>query len=940
MLTGRYAAFHRSIAGSIPSTRLFHDELRTLAYGTDASFYRLIPRLVIAVQNESEVTTVLTEARRFGLPLTFRAAGTSLSGQAVSDSLLVVLGEEWNTWSLNEDASEIRLQPGIVGAHANIFLAPHGKKIGPDPASINAAKIGGIAANNASGMCCGTAQNSYRTLAAMRIIFADGTLLDTASAESRASFTASHATMLGRVNALTERVKANPVLAGRIRHKFKMKNTTGYSLNALVDFDDPLDVIQHLMIGSEGTLGFIAEITYRTVPEHPHKASALMFFPDIATACEAATVLKGTAVDAVELMDRASLRSVENKTGMPPYLKSLDEHVAALLVETRAPQADLLAQQIEAITHALDHLPRTLPIAFTSVPAEFTQLWNIRKGLFPSVGAIRASGTTVIIEDVAFPLPRLAEATLDLQALLRKHGYDEAIIFGHALEGNLHFVFTQEFSTATEVERYRAFLEVVAAMVVNKYDGSLKAEHGTGRNMAPFVELEWGADAYALMQEIKAIFDPEGLLNPGVILNPDPQAHIRNLKPMPVAHEIVDKCIECGFCEVHCPSRTLTLTPRQRIVAVREMSRLRSTGENPRRLASFREAFAYDGDATCATDGLCATSCPVGIDTGKLVKDLRAHDHTPTAESIATVLSNHMAAVTRSMQFGLKIVGLIHSALGTPVMSAISRGLRTVSGGRIPLWNPSMPRGADPVPVRTSVRKNAPAVVYFPSCINRAMGPARNEEDERSLTTVVVELLHRAGYDVIYPENMEGLCCGMPFASKGFKEQGDARAHELEQALLKASQGGKLPVLVDMSPCLYRMKETFTSPLRLLEPVQFILDHAAQHLSFRKLPITVAVHTTCSAEKMGLAGALKTVAERCAERVIVPHGVGCCGWAGDRGFTVPELNAAALAPLRAAIPAGCEGGYSTSRTCEIGLSEHSGIPYRSILYLVEKATRV
>ena len=920
---------------------MFHDELRTLAYGTDASFYRLIPRLVIAVQNESEVITVLTEARRYGLPLTFRAAGTSLSGQAVSDSLLVVLGEDWNTWSLNADASEIRLQPGIIGAHANIFLAPHGKKIGPDPASINAAKIGGIAANNASGMCCGTAQNSYRTLAGMRIIFADGTLLDTSSAESRAAFGASHAAMIGRVHDLAARVKTNTVLADRIRHKFKMKNTTGYSLNALVDFEDPLDIMQHLMIGSEGTLGFIAEVTYLTVPEHPHKASALMLFPDIATACEAVTVLKGTTVDAVELMDRASLRSVENKSGMPPYLKSLDENVAALLVETRAPQADLLTQQIEAITHALDHLPKTLPIAFTAIPAEFTQLWNIRKGLFPSVGAMRASGTTVIIEDVAFPVPRLAEATLDLQALLRKHRYTEAIIFGHALEGNLHFVFTQEFSTAAEIERYRSFLDDVAAMVVKKYDGSLKAEHGTGRNMAPFVELEWGADAYALMREIKAIFDPEGLLNPGVILNADPLAHIRDLKPMPVAHEIVDKCIECGFCEVYCPSRTLTLTPRQRIVAVREMSRLRATGEDPRRLAAFREAFAYDGDATCATDGLCATSCPVGIDTGKLVKDLRAHDHTPTAESIASILSNNMSAVTQGMRLGLNLVGFAHTLLGTPVMSAISRGLRSISGGRIPLWNPSMPRGADRLPVgRKAVDKNAPAVVYFPSCINRTMGTAHGEEDDRSLTTVVVALLHRAGYEVIYPENMDDLCCGMPFASKGFKAQGDLRAHELEQALLKASQGGRLPVLVDMSPCLYRMKEAFTSPLRLLEPVQFILEHAAPKLVFRRLPITVAVHTTCSADKMGLAGGLKTVAERCAERVIVPHGVGCCGWAGDRGFTVPELNAAALARLREAIPDGCEGGYSTSRTCEIGLSEHSGIPYRSILYLVEKATRV
>jgi D-lactate dehydrogenase len=975
MLNNAYASFYQSLLAVIPSERMFHDELHTLAYGTDASFYRLIPKLVIKAESEDEVVTILRHARRNRLPLTFRAAGTSLSGQAISDSVLVLLGQGWNRWSIVDDASKIRLQPGIIGGHANIFLAPYGKKIGPDPASINAAMIGGIAANNASGMCCGTAQNSYRTLAAMRIIFADGTLLDTADPASVRQFGVTHSGMLAQISALSARLKTNAPLADRVRRKFKMKNTTGYSLNALVDFEDPVQIIQHLMIGSEGTLGFIAEVTYHTVPEHPHKASALMLFPDIRTACTAVSILKQAPVDAVELMDRAALRSVENKAGMPDYLKELGPEVASLLVETRAPAADLLSAQMAEITRILENIPKVRPLTFTSKPAEFSVLWNIRKGLFPSVGAMRRSGTTVIIEDVAFPVPRLAEATLDLQALLRKHAYNEAIIFGHALEGNLHFVFTQEFTTASEVQRYQGLIDDVTDMVVRVYDGSLKAEHGTGRNMAPFVELEWGAEAYALMQEIKAIFDPEGLLNPGVILNPDPRAHLKDFKPMPEVDSIIDKCIECGFCEVQCPSRTLTLTPRQRIVTLREMARLRATHENPARLAALQEAFQYDGDATCATDGLCAISCPVEIDTGKMIKDLRLHQHGSSANGIATLLSEHMGAVTGTMRVALNFVHLAHKILGTKAMGSVARGLRSLSGKTIPLWNPAMPRGVDRLSrtnithgtgrirgatmapaagtathaatrevaaapqVNAGATKSSPAVVYFPSCINRAMGPAKDDADQRSLTTVVVELLHRAGFDVILPDHLDELCCGMAFASKGFKKQGDAKAKELEEELLKVSRNGALPVLVDMSPCLYRMKETFTSDLRLMEPVQFILEHAVPHLQFHKQPITVAVHTTCSAEKMGLAGSLKAVAELCAERVIVPQGVGCCGWAGDRGFTVPELNAAALAPLREAIPGGCEGGYSTSRTCEIGLSVHSGVQYQSIVYLVEKATR-
>jgi D-lactate dehydrogenase len=380
MLPAPYRAFVRRIASTIPDGRIITDQLRTLAYGTDASFYRLIPKVVLKVETEQEVTTVLAHARDLALPVTFRCAGTSLSGQAVSDSILVLPGRGWTRWSINRDASHIRLQPGIIGAHANAYLAPHGRKIGPDPASINAAMIGGIAANNASGMCCGTAQNSYHTLSAMRIIFADGALLDTADPESRRLFIQSHRPMVDALSTLASSTKANTPLADRIRHKFKMKNTTGYSLNALVDFDDPIDIIQHLMIGSEGTLGFIAEVTYATVPDHPHKASSLMLFPDIATACSAVPVLKEISADAVEIMDRASLRSVEEKNGMPRFLKELGPHVAALLVETRAAAAGQLATNVEAIISALADFPTVRPLSFTDVAEEYTILWNIRKG--------------------------------------------------------------------------------------------------------------------------------------------------------------------------------------------------------------------------------------------------------------------------------------------------------------------------------------------------------------------------------------------------------------------------------------------------------------------------------------------------------------------------------------------------------------------------------
>ncbi|HBJ29293.1 FAD-linked oxidase C-terminal domain-containing protein, partial [Cobetia sp.] len=529
-------------------------------------FYRLVPQLVVRVHDEQELGHVLRECRARKLPVTFRAAGTSLSGQALTDSVLIQLGGEWRGAKVLEQGSRICLQPGVIGARANQLLAPFGRKIGPDPASINSCMIGGIAANNASGMCCGTAHNSYRTVEDLRVILADGTCLDTASPESVQAFRASHGGLLAELERMAASVRADPELAERIRHKYRLKNTTGYSLNALVDYADGLEILKHLMIGSEGTLGFIASITYRTVIEEPHKAAALVYYPNIDAACRATMLLKMAPVAAVELMDRAALRSVEDAPGMPDVLRALPEEAVALLVDVRGAHHQELEARMAEVARVLEGIETCESWAFTQDAQRYALYWKIRKGLFPAVGAVRDLGTTVIIEDVAFPIERLAEGVGALTEVFQRHGYSQAILFGHALEGNLHFVFPQGFEREGEVARYQALMDDVAQLVGQEYGGSLKAEHGTGRNMAPYVELEWGKDAYALMWRIKEAFDPDNLLNPEVILTRNPRLHLENLKPLPAADPLVDRCIECGFCESVCPSKNLSLTPRQRIV--------------------------------------------------------------------------------------------------------------------------------------------------------------------------------------------------------------------------------------------------------------------------------------------------------------------------------------------------------------------------------------
>ena len=918
-------AFLKVVRGFIPRERIYTDELRRLAWGTDASEYRLVPAAVIRAADENEVSSVLREASRRSVPITFRAAGTSLSGQAVTESVLLVAGRHWEDIRYNEDTT-VTMQPGVIGARVGRFLSRYGRRFGPDPASIASCMAGGIVSNNASGMSCGTEANSDRLLRSIRIVLAEGTVLDTGDEASREEFRRTHPGFVRDIEQLRDVVRADKDLAERIRHKYSIKNVTGLNLRPLIAYDDPFDIIAHLIVGSEGTLAFISEITMDTLPLPSYKASAMVYFPDIVTAAKAVLSIRHLKVSAAEILDNRSLRSVGD-----PHLSEDIPGLTALLCETEASSEEELREQADAIAAAL--APFGAEVRFTGDPTEASRYWALRAGIFPTVGGMRKEGTTCLIEDVAFPLERLPEATADLSGLLLRHGYDDSCIYGHALAGNFHFIINQSFETPEEIARYDALIRDVAEMVVGKYDGSLKAEHGTGRNMAAFVEMEWGRPAFEAMKRIKRIFDPLGILNPGVIFNDDPQCYLKQLKNFtllqdggPLFREI-NKCIECGFCEVNCVSCGFTLSSRTRIAIRREIQRRKNLGLD---YSSLEKAYRYPGERTCAGDGLCSTSCPMGINVADLTHSLRSDGIGKAGSWAGAWVARHFAGTKKAVRLVLGAAQAGRGILGDKAMASVCRGLHSLG---IPLWTPSTP---GPYSARDVLAEDKELkVVYFPSCINQTMGAPKGS---RPLVEETVALLSKAGYQVIFPERMDSLCCGTIWESKGMPEIADRKTEELEQALWEASEHGRWPVLCDQSPCLHRMKEKM-SRMQLYEPAGFIWYFLRDRLVFHPVDTPVAVHVTCSTKRMGMEKVIVDLARLCSTDVTVPEGTGCCAFAGDKGMTNPELNAYALRKLRPVLEShGVQEGYSNSRTCEIGLSHNGGIDYRSIVYLVNRVT--
>ncbi|MGV2951142.1 FAD-binding and (Fe-S)-binding domain-containing protein [Glutamicibacter sp. AGC46] len=906
-----------------------------VAYASDASHYLYTPQAVVLAKDAAEVSALLAAAARGNQPVTLRSGGTSLAGQASGDGLMIDVRRNFRGITVLDNGARVRVQPGATVRQVNARLAVYGSKRGPDPASEAACTIGGVIANNSSGMACGTEFNTYRTLESMTFVLPSGTMIDTADPQADRKLAAAEPQLVATLDKLGQRVRSNPASVAKIEKHFALKNTMGYGINAFLDYDTPAELMAHLIIGSEGTLAFVAEAVFRTVPIRKLAIATLAVFDNLDLATRALPELVDSGAATLELMDSTSLRVGQSLPGVPDAIMGFDvDQQAALLVEYHADTEEELAGLRSAGQSLLDASALRAPAVLSPDAKNRQAAWKFRKGLYASVAGARATGTTALLEDVVVPVESLAETCDSLQELFTEYGYADSVIFGHAKDGNIHFMLTDRFEGDVALNRYNSFNDKMVQLILDK-DGNLKAEHGTGRAMAPFVRAQYGDELYEVHLELKAACDPRLMMNPGVIIDEDHAAHIRNIKLNETIEIEADHCVECGYCEPVCPSKDLTLTPRQRIVVRRAIAKAEAEG-NAELAAELERDYEYNGVQTCAVDGMCVTACPVGINTGLLVKRLRREDAHPVLEAGFKAAAKGWGPATRAGSLALSIADKFPASL---VRGATDAARKVVSTDTMPRYDADLPGGGKarkPMAGNLGAAGTEPLAIYLPACVNSMFGPAGDGE---GVAPAFTKLLHAAGVSVYVPEGIESTCCGTPWTSKGYEQGHEVMGQRVLEEVRAAMPGKDLPIISDASSCTEGFAHTLAEHgYEVVDLLAFTSQHLLEKLPALEKISSVTLHPTCSSTQMGLNPDMQKIAEAVADTVNTPVNWGCCGFAGDRGMLHPELTESATAREAAEVrELDAQEHASCNRTCELGMTRATGKEYRHIVELLADA---
>lgn len=885
---------------------------------------------------------MITFAKADKRHLTFRAAATSLSGQVCGNDIIVNLNKYPSGFYISDNGKHVLSSAMAIGGQINSKLIKFQRKLGPDPASINSCTVGGMLANNSSGMASGIKFNPYNTVKSIKYLLPNGLLIDSSNTEHNNLLMCHDNIGLGLLR-LKDIINTDIKIKNKIINKYQIKNTVGYSLNSFLDFDSPLDILSHLMIGSEGTLGFISEVEFYTIALKPYKTTFLCIFPDISLINNCIIALRELGAVAIELMDSISLQSVQHNVGMPKdILSDLPKLACGLLFEFSNDSSDNLLNLDEAVRKIISSF-NPLNVISSREAQQQQRLWKIRQGLLPALGKSRQLGTSVIIEDLAFRSEDFSKAFIDLRLLLDKFDYHKSGIYGHGMDGNVHFIIAEDFSNDTRKANFDKFINELSELVIDKYNGSLKAEHGTGRSIAPFVEKEWGKECYDIIKEIKILIDPCNILNPDIIISDNPQIHLENIKALPILNSEADSCIDCGYCEPSCPSKNLTFSPRQRIALLRDMASNHS-------MIGFSDIknVSYYLEQTCATDSLCKDACPVDIDTGNLIKKIRNEKRIGLSKFVADLIASELDLGVSVIKFMSQFEKLISKIISKENVNRIINRLNRSTFFEIPQLNNLLQTASKTAPVLV-YNSSKLDLIYFKPCFSRIF--TSENHDYTDPVEAHLLLATRAGLNMKLMKENSDLCCGMAFSSKGFKSAFIISANKFVDESFKSSNEGAIPVLIDSSSCAFTINN-YTSEIlsyenyqkfksmKFIDSIDFLSDYIIPKVKIRKSDMTIAAFANCGAKKSNNETKFYSIASHCSNNIISPVSNACCGFAGDRGLIFPELYGSSLKNFSDEINvAQSLIGISSNLPCESALADTCKIPFYSIVQLIEKLSR-
>ena len=909
------AALQRELEAAIDGEVRF-DRISRALYSTDASVYQIEPIGVVIPRSHEAVIRAVEIAARHGVPITPRGGGTSQAGQSIGAGLVLDTSKHLNRiLEINPDERWARVEPGVVLDELNAVLRPHQLRFAPDVSSASRATVGGMMANNSSGARSVLYGKTIDHVHEQRVVLADGSL---------AHFRPLTAGELAREqsgDAIAARAyRAIPELgvrhAAEIDRRFPkvLRRVGGYNLDAFVDPARPVDLTR-IVVGSEGTLGFIVDAKIGLVPLPAQKTVMTIEFDHLLDALGATPLVLKHGPSAVEVMDDFILSHARGHALLDAQRKSMIQRDGSslLCVEFYGDSLDALVTRMEGVERDLKGASYSCRIRHVLDLAKQAKIWSFREAALGLSTAMKSDGKAIsFVEDTAVAPEKLRDYIERFIAIVRRHG-TTAGVYAHASVGCLHVRPVVNLKTASGVATFEAIATEVADLVL-EFGGALSGEHGDGLVRGAFNEKMFGSELYQAFRAVKRTFDPNGLFNPGRIVDTPPiTSHLRfgagYQTPAPATTfdfsehagfgRAVEMCSGVGLCRktrdgTMCPSFMVTREEAHSTRGRANTLRLAMNGELGD--AKLSDRAVHDVLDLCLECRACKSECPVGVDVARFKSEFLSgywerHRLTMSAHAFghahaASALGSRFAPLSNAIANSNPMRWVMEHTLGVDRRRTLPKWTRNTLRRRYP---PSRLRQGFGGQEGGHHQHGDPAALFFVDTFT--------EYETPEIGVAAIEVLKASGLPTALAPNV---CCGRPLISQGLLSEARRQAAANVHALFDAADAGRAIVFVEPS-CLSAVREDAPDLLRgelqrrarvvarqslLFE--EYLERECAAGTATLKLatgPANIHLHPHCHQRSMGLAAPAKALLSRVPGAVVTDLDAGCCGMAGSFGYT-------------------------------------------------------